>query len=130
MKTKPRRASLVLAALCLAAGDLSGSERFSAAYANLPITFEANVGQADAGVEFLAHGPNGNLLLTRSEAWLTLRRNSKDGEPLRRIGLSVRGGNPNPRLEGLDPLPGKANYFAGNDPRRWHINAATFSKVK
>jgi uncharacterized repeat protein (TIGR01451 family) len=38
--------------------------------------------------------------------------------------------NPAPRVVGLDELPGKANYFIGNDPTRWRTNVPTYAKVK
>ena len=50
----------------------SSANHLTAGYANLPISFEANIGQADSAIEFLAHGHNGNLFLTCGEAWLTL----------------------------------------------------------
>ncbi len=31
---------------------------------------------------------------------------------------------------GTDELPGKANYFIGNDPRQWHTNVPTYAKVR
>ncbi len=31
---------------------------------------------------------------------------------------------------GLDELPGKSNYFIGDDKRRWLANIPTYSKVK
>src|SRR5205814_325186 len=43
-----------------------------AAYGNLPLSFEANEGQSDAQVQFLARGHGYSLFLTPSEAVLTL----------------------------------------------------------
>lgn len=105
------------------------NNHFRADYANLPVAFEANIGQADAAVEFLAHGQSGNLLLTPSEVWLALENNGKPNPP-RVLRLKLAGANPHPRLEGLDPLPGKVNYLIGNDPGRWRTDAPTFARVK
>ena len=44
------------------------------AYGHLPLSFEANQGQSDAQVQFLAHGRGYSLFLTPSEAVLTLRQ--------------------------------------------------------
>ena len=33
-------------------------------------------------------------------------------------------------VSGLDPLPGKMNYFVGNDPKKWHTDVPTFASVK
>jgi hypothetical protein len=32
--------------------------------------------------------------------------------------------------EGLEELQGKANYFIGNDPRKWRVNVPLFSRVR
>ncbi|HXJ96599.1 MAG TPA: SBBP repeat-containing protein, partial [Terriglobia bacterium] len=33
-------------------------------------------------------------------------------------------------MRGLDELPGKSNYFIGNDPKKWRTNVANYAKVK
>jgi len=40
--------------------------------------------------------------------------------------------NTNPRIQliGQDELPGKSNYFIGNDPKKWLTNVRQFSKVR
>jgi len=48
--------------------------RIKSAYAQLPLYFEANRGQADAPVKFAARGPGYRLLLTSSGATLVFRR--------------------------------------------------------
>ncbi|MBV5272539.1 MAG: hypothetical protein JZU52_02480, partial [Lamprocystis purpurea] len=45
--------------------------RIQADYGKLPYTFEANGGQADAAVKFLARGPGYSLFLTPGEAVLS-----------------------------------------------------------
>jgi hypothetical protein len=34
------------------------------------------------------------------------------------------------RVSGLDELPGKSNYFIGNDPNKWRTNVPTYARVK
>src|SRR6266852_5638518 len=43
--------------------------------------------------------------------------------------MQALGGNATPRVMGEDPLPGKVNYFLGNDSSQWHSNISTFGKV-
>jgi hypothetical protein len=31
---------------------------------------------------------------------------------------------------GQDELPGKSNYFIGNDPKKWHTNVPQFTKIR
>ncbi len=38
--------------------------------------------------------------------------------------------NTHPPAESLEQLPGRANYFGGNDPARWYTNAPTYARVK
>src|SRR5256886_13033160 len=44
--------------------------------------------------------------------------------------MTFAGANPMPRLAGLRELPGKANYFIGNDPTKWRTNVPTYAKVR
>ncbi|MGB4783446.1 MAG: hypothetical protein WAQ77_01930, partial [Candidatus Acidiferrum sp.] len=52
-----------------------------AAYGKLPLSFEANRGQADAHVQFISRGSGYTLYLTTTEAVLTLQRPLGYGEP-------------------------------------------------
>jgi hypothetical protein len=38
--------------------------------------------------------------------------------------------NPAVRVSGMDELPGKSNYFVGNDPAKWQTNVPTYAKVR
>src|SRR2546426_8760694 len=40
------------------------------------------------------------------------------------------GANPKTRVKGQKELPGKANYFIGNDPAKWRTNVPTYAKVQ
>src|SRR6185503_19450563 len=40
------------------------------------------------------------------------------------------GANPAPQITGMDELPGKTNYFIGNDPAQWRTNIPNYAKVK
>jgi hypothetical protein len=40
------------------------------------------------------------------------------------------GANVAATVTGGDPLPGHANYFLGNDPKKWHTNVPTYAQVK
>jgi hypothetical protein len=44
--------------------------------------------------------------------------------------IKLIGSNPQPELVGLEELPGKVNYFIGNDPKNWQTRISTFAKVK
>jgi hypothetical protein len=43
--------------------------------------------------------------------------------------MRLSGGSRVPALTGLDELPGKSNYFIGNDPSKWRTGVANFGRV-
>ena len=43
--------------------------------------------------------------------------------------MRLSGGNHVPALTGQDELPGKSNYFIGNDPSKWRTGVANFGRV-
>jgi len=110
------------------------------AYGRLPLSFEANQGQSDPGVDFLARGAGYTLFLTASEAVLALRDARSHaprelgaralGDPKTRTVVGMRlNGAMAAGVSGEQPLAGKANYFIGNDPARWHTDIPTYAKV-
>jgi hypothetical protein len=44
--------------------------------------------------------------------------------------MKLLGANPKARVSGLEELPGKSNYFIGNDPKKWRTNVPNYAKVK
>ena len=73
-----------------------------AAYGNLPLSFEANEGQSNAQVQFLARGHGYSLFLTPTEAVLTLRNaergmmNANEVAWIERRGIQDAGGRDSP----------------------------------
>ena len=132
--------------------------RIQADYGKLPYTFEANGGQADAAVKFLARGPGYSLFLTPGEAVLSLHTSQPNPAPRHRPGarpdplpvptsaavpeptaaatppavlrLSLIGANPDPVMRGEEALPGKVNYLRGKDPAAWRTGLSTYAKVR
>jgi hypothetical protein len=112
-----------------ARGPLAGStqqRQLAAAYGQLPLSFEENVGQSDQRVRFLARGPGYTLFLTASaEAVLV----SGKGTPqVARMGLA--GANPRPDVHALEERAAKSYYFIGNDPARWRSKVANYGRVR
>src|SRR5437016_1604815 len=44
--------------------------------------------------------------------------------------MQLVGGKARAEVKGTDELPGKVNYFIGNDESKWQTNISTFAKVK
>jgi fibronectin type 3 domain-containing protein len=133
-----------------------GEARAQAAYARLPLSFEANKGQTDAQVKFLSRGSGYTLWLTGTEAVLGLRsaecgvRSKKPGpnasllkpegalspdprpqtpDPAT-LRMRLLGSNPQAKVSGAAPLPAHTNYFLGNDPKKWRTDVRSYGKVQ
>jgi hypothetical protein len=46
------------------------------------------------------------------------------------VRMKLIGSNPSPRATGVDPLPGKSNYFIGNDSAKWRTDVPNYAKVR
>jgi Beta-propeller repeat len=44
--------------------------------------------------------------------------------------MRLAGANPSARVTGLDELPGRNNYFIGNDPKKWRTDVPNYAKVE
>jgi hypothetical protein len=113
-----------------------------------PLRFEVNRGQSDAQARFIARTNDSTLFLTQSEAVLRLPKIEAPPEPTRAalrktkfaglarptesavIRLRPVNSNPQPRLTGVERLPGVSHHFIGNDPRKWRTNIESYAKVK
>ena len=103
-------------------------------YNQLPLTFEANLGQTDNRVKFLARGKGYTLFLTMNEAVFSLARVQPAGSstPPASAVLHTRfvGANLNPTISGVNRLSGTSSYFLGSDPAKWHVGVPGYSKVR
>ena len=123
-------------------------------YGNLPMRFEANVGQTDAQVKFISRGGGYTMFLTSDEAVMVLSKPVETDamlmmgeEPHKSIEammdldvpepaetavlrMKLLGANSAPAVSGLKKLPGITNYFIGNDPNKWHTNVPSYAKVE
>lgn len=97
-------------------------------FASLPLRFEANQGQTDARVKFLARGPGYTVFLTGGETVLRLSR--PQPSPPAVIRMEFRGGDPGAASEGVGELPGKSHYFTGRDPSGWRTNVPAYAQTR
>ena len=98
-------------------------------YRHRPMAFEANQGQSDSAVKFLARGSGYGLFLTESEAVLTLQARNSD-RSLSVLEMGLVNANPNAQVIATDKLPGRSNYFIGNDPAKWHRDIPQYAGVR
>ncbi len=115
-------------------------------YKTLPVYFEQNRGQTDPRVQFLSRGPGYTVFLTGHSTVLALRkiaaapatRKAKAGErgtqdvkvTTASVWMNLLGARSDAQVEGIDPLPGRVNYFIGNDSTKWHTDIPTYARVK
>jgi len=137
--------------LALSQPDQATSGQAIKAYGKMPMSFEANLGQADERVKFLSQGSGYRLFLTATEAVLQLRiadcglridgtcrshRNILNPQSAIRnphsavLRMGLVGANPEAQAEGLDQLEGKSNYFTGRDPKQWRTGVPHYAKVR
>ena len=105
--------------------DAATQARLTAAYGQLPLSFEANQGQTDSRVNFLSRGAGYSLFLTPTKAVLSL----KQGDTATSSAMRIVGANPASHAVGLDKQAGVSNYFIGNDPSKWHTDVANYAEV-
>ncbi len=142
-------ASNVSASLAPLSG-FAARQRAPTAYGQLPISFEANQGQADSQVRFLARGPGYRLFLTPTEALLAASANAHtpaalhsrfspavadpatlaSADPPTLVGMRFLNANPQAEVTGEQLLPGIVNYLLGNDPAEWRTNIPTYAQVR
>ena len=114
---------------------------------NLPLFFEANKGQTDSRIRFMARGKGYTLLLTPTETVLEesqtqvsarsgafgpfqnplIAAKASRGSVIR---MQLVGANSAPAMTGLEALPGKVNYLIGNDPSKWQTHVALYSQAR
>jgi Bacterial Ig domain/Beta-propeller repeat/Carboxypeptidase regulatory-like domain len=112
-------------------------EQIGEAYGKLPLSFEANVGQADERVKFISRGVGYTLFLTSDEAVLSLRDaqgSDRAGERDLRtphvLRMRLKGANPSPSISSLDELPGRSNYFTGSDRSKWRAGVRNYARAQ
>ena len=135
----------------LAQPDPASRGQIVESYGKLPLSFELNRGQTDAKVKFLSRGGGYTLFLTGDAAVFSLSRLGPTGgavhpsllsagAPLwQSVDVSRRNtvlrmnlvkAKPSVKVTGEDELPGRSNYFIGNDPKQWRSDVPSYAKVK
>jgi len=119
-------------------------------YGRLPLQFEANKGQTDPQVQFVAHAKQFDLFLLPDEVVFAIPEVAPNfiGPPTpeslrtsaheRQVVRWGKGSYVSMRLAGVrqghvvgkERLPGTVNYFIGNDPRKWRTGVPLFATVE
>src|SRR5260221_7508459 len=139
-----------------AATDPRAQARILDSYGKLPLSLEANHGQADGQVKFRWGTAGYTLVLTGDEAVLALRAGNAAGKAKTKFPVEPRlaaspeaksgpipestpgpvvrkrlqNANPATNVTGTDELEGTSTYLIGSDPTKWRTNVPTYAKVK
>ena len=129
-------------------------KQVSNACARLPLSFEANNGQADPKVKFLMRGEGFTFLLSPAEAIINLRGSTPSDVGLRDerltgslrtretsqshirdarsafLRMKLEGSNALAEMKGREQLPGKSNYIHGRDPKNWRTDIPVYAKIE
>src|SRR5579862_504505 len=130
-------------------GSSVDTPRWEKAYAQLPMGFEENRGQAARDVKFVSHGSGYALSLAPQEIDIALlRHRAMTASPLHRaaalralrearkavkttvIRMQLEGANASSAIAAEEPLPGKSNYFIGNNREKWVTDVPSYARVK
>ena len=95
--------------------------------AAIPLHFEANQGQTDPRVQFIARAGEHAVYLGRGEAFITLAENSNVTRVVR---LSFPGADPSAAGTGVEKFAGRVNYLLGNDPTGWYTGIPAYGRVE
>ncbi|MBN1430787.1 MAG: SBBP repeat-containing protein [Anaerolineae bacterium] len=98
---------------------------------------------------FQMQGAGGSIILTPSEMWISVLQTpeidpaqsrhfldpeaaSEPNTPIEGVTLKISfdGANPNPRIEGFDPLDTTVSFFKGSDPDEWHTEVPVWGGVR
>ena len=145
----------LLAGLSLCGNPASDSRAATGRQKVRPTAFVENLGQAPGGVLWQAKGAGFEASFSRDSFVLHLfgakpeaatgsaKPKSAGGEngglpkfsdPGRVLvteqRISLAGIGPQARIEPLEPLPGKMNFFRGNNSKRWVRGAATYARLR
>ena len=97
--------------------------------ARLPVHFVENRGQSPGAVRFEVKARRHKVFFTSNEvvfAAVSETAGKRTGEAIR---LKFLGASANPVISGTEMLPGKFNYFIGNDPSKWKTDVPSFRGV-
>lgn len=113
----------------------------------LPLAFEANQGQTDAQVKYMARGDGYTVFLTGNETVFAMNSShagsavgkrstgavatqpKAETETAAAIHMKLVGANQQTQIVAGKQLPGRTNYFIGNDASKWQRDVKQYATV-
>jgi hypothetical protein len=153
LRITSKTATVRHAVASLPGGALKAEDRgrVRANIAALPLAFEANQGQTDPQVKYVARGNGYTVFLTDNDTIFALRSSPSSSSPAARatrnpdmsgssqlaprpertaaIHMQLVGGNEKSQIIAGNQLPGHSNYFIGNARSQWHANVPQYARI-
>ncbi|MCT7967740.1 SBBP repeat-containing protein [Laspinema sp. D1] len=98
----------------------------------LPLSFIPNAGQYDPTVNFTVRGASHGIFFTPDEVvFSAAAQPDPESDELQSsvVRLEFVGANGDPVIEGIEPLPGLANFLSGSDESSWSGNLPTYQGI-
>ncbi len=113
----------------------SNTNRLRALYSNRKLLFEAGSNGSKGEARFLSHSDSYALELTSAGARFFFDRSesqdkSTSTSPPGALQMQFAGANATAQPAGMGMLPGRSNYFLGNDPSQWRRDVPQFERVR
>ena len=102
----------------------AGSHDAARAYASLPLHFEPTSEQG----RFLARSGGYSVLIGAGESAIGIP--GANASPMQVLRFTFDHASAAAQLEAIEPLPGVANYYVGQDPSKWRLGVRTFAKLR
>ena len=108
---------------------------------SIPLTFEANAGQASSEVAFVARGPHLSTFLTRTGIEVEPRGSRNNLATHHRLQITfARASHASEQIshlknasiawKGIAPLRAQTNYFIGSDPSKWRTAIPHYARAE
>lgn len=126
------------------ASAIGNQTKSQAKFGTLPLHFEP--GQTEGRTRFFARGNGYSLSLDQAEMVLTIGHQGRSrtdttawlrsgSRPLARtvarpVRIKLLNANSAAHMSGREELPGKVNFFVGNDARKWRTGIPTYARVR
>lgn len=99
-------------------------------YGRIPLSFEANQGQTDAQVKYVARGGSYALFLMPDGAVVRLASPAGQSAHGAVVRMRMVGASDKTVIQPEEPSTARSNYFIGPDPAKWHTGVPHFARVR
>ena len=123
------RLSAAVAAVLAVALLTQRASVLAASPVRIPLGFEPALSAENTPASFVARGRGHEVVIAAGGA-VFFRSGATRAPGTLELQMRLVGARASARAEGFDPLPGRSNYYAGNDPSAWRTDVPRFPAVR